>query len=94
MEQVNQQNNAASQKEGGQPEVQVLPRKKALNPTVQERKKRKKKKASTPRRNYEVEVIPARKNVLDKTPDAPKKRVAAYCRVSTDEEEQGSSFEL
>ena len=94
MEQVNQQDNAASQKEGGQPEVQVLPRKKALNPTVQERKKRKKKKASTPRRNYEVEVIPARKNVPDKTPDAPKKRVAAYCRVSTDEEEQESSFEL
>lgn len=27
-------------------------------------------------------------------PDAPKKRVAAYCRVSTDEEEQKSSFEL
>ena len=94
MEQVNQTGNTIGQKEGDAPEVQVLPRKKARNPTVQERKKRKKKKSNLQRRSFEVEVIPARKAMPDGTPEAPKKRVAAYCRVSTEEEAQASSFEL
>ena len=94
MEQVNQTGNTIDQKEGDAPEVQVLPRKKARNPTVQERKKRKKKKSNLQRRNFEVEVIPARKAMPDGAPEAPKKRVAAYCRVSTEEEAQASSFEL
>ena len=41
----------------------------------------------------EVQVIPAKRDVDGD--DAPKRtRVCAYCRVSTDEDSQGSSYEL
>lgn len=62
--------------------------------TVKERKPRKKKKSITPTRTFQVEVIPAKKLSPKETDETPKLRVAAYCRVSTDEEEQESSFEL
>ena len=40
----------------------------------------------------EVEIIPA---IYDTEPDTPKiLRVAAYCRVSTDQESQTESYEL
>ena len=44
-----------------------------------------------------ITMIPARKRVgsQDKTQEEkPKLRVAAYCRVSTDSEEQESSYEM
>ena len=43
-----------------------------------------------------VMVIPARRQVGNnvKKADQPKLRVAAYCRVSTDEDTQASSYEL
>ena len=42
-----------------------------------------------------VTMIPARKTVgaRKKTEDAPKLRVAAYCRVSTETDEQATSYE-
>lgn len=41
-----------------------------------------------------VTVIPARKHALkSKDEEKPKLRVAAYCRVSTDSEEQATSYE-
>ena len=42
-----------------------------------------------------VTMIPAkaRAGARDKTKESPKLRVAAYCRVSTDSEEQESSYE-
>ena len=41
-----------------------------------------------------VTVIPARKHVIEnKDEEKPKLRVAAYCRVSTDSEEQATSYE-
>lgn len=47
------------------------------------------------KKDFDVQVIPAREPVFVDTVDAiPKKRVAAYCRVSTDEEQQQTSFEL
>lgn len=70
-------------------EVHTLPKK-----TVKERKPRKKKKNTTPAKTFQVEVIPAKKLSLKESDERPKIRVAAYCRVSTDEEEQESSFEL
>lgn len=87
-------NGQGSGQTGGDVSVQVLPANKAQNRTIQERKKRKKKKAGAPRRNYEVEVIPAKKAIPNNAAEAPKRRIAAYCRVSTEEEEQESSFEL
>ena len=87
-------NGQGSGQTGGDVSVQVLPANKAQNRTIQERKKRKKKKAGAPRRNYEVEVIPAKKAIPNNASEAPKRRIAAYCRVSTEEEEQESSFEL
>lgn len=42
-----------------------------------------------------VMIIPAKKqigNTVDKT-EKPKLRVAAYCRVSTDSDEQATSYE-
>lgn len=62
--------------------------------TVKERKPRKKKKNPTSTRTFDVEVIPAKKLFPKETKEKTKCRVAAYCRVSTDEEEQESSFEL
>ena len=43
-----------------------------------------------------ITVIPARKRVGSRkqvTEEKPKLRVAAYCRVSTDRDEQESSYE-
>lgn len=62
--------------------------------TVKERKPRKKKKTPVSTRTFDVEVIPAKKLSPKESVEKPKFRVAAYCRVSTDEEEQESSFEL
>ena len=62
--------------------------------TVKERKPRKKKKSPVSTRTFDVEVIPAKKLFPKETKEKTKCRVAAYCRVSTDEEEQESSFEL
>lgn len=46
-------------------------------------------------KNANVTVIPARYHVArqEKDEDKPKLRVAAYCRVSTDSEEQATSYE-
>jgi site-specific DNA recombinase len=66
----------------------------SLAPVVQVRKAKKKKKGGTVRREYEVQVIPATKGVTPVGEEAPAKRVAAYCRVSTDQEAQSSSYEL
>lgn len=62
-------------------------------PVVVVRKPKKKKKTSV-RKEYEVQVIPATKGVISHGETAPLKRVAAYCRVSTDEDAQATSFEL
>ena len=45
--------------------------------------------------NKSITVIPARKRVGNtvKMEDKPKLRVAAYCRVSTDSDEQATSYE-
>ena len=73
-------------------DVQILSKK--IVKTVKERKQRKKKKSVIATRTFEVEVIPAKKLLPKIIDQQPKIRVAAYCRVSTDEEEQESSFEL
>ena len=70
-------------------EIQPEPQK----PTVQVRKARKKK-SSNARKEYTVQVIPATKGVTPAGEPDPIKRVAAYCRVSTDQEAQSSSYEL
>lgn len=46
-------------------------------------------------KNANVTVIPARYHAArqEKDEDKPKLRVAAYCRVSTDSEEQATSYE-
>lgn len=41
-----------------------------------------------------MQVIPATKGVISPGETAPLKRVAAYCRVSTDEDAQATSFDL
>ena len=64
------------------------------NPVVVVRKPKKKKKSLSTRKEFEVQVIPATKGVTPPGEDAPVKRVAAYCRVSTDEEAQSTSFDL
>lgn len=64
------------------------------NPVVVVRKPKKKKRGKGKRKEYEVQVIPATKGVVPPGETAPVKRVAAYCRVSTDEEAQATSFEL
>lgn len=46
--------------------------------------------------NANVTIIPPRKiagNTVDKHKDKPKLRVVAYCRVSTDSEEQATSYD-
>lgn len=63
-------------------------------PAVVERRAKKKKRSHFPRKQYEVEVIPKTVGVVQPGTEVPLKRVAAYCRVSTDEEAQASSFEL
>ncbi len=62
--------------------------------TVYERKRKKRKKSLASRQQFEVEVIPATKGVVLPGEAIPIKKVAAYCRVSTDEEAQASSFAL
>ena len=49
----------------------------------------------TPRltKTYDVKIIPATVGVVAETEEPPKKRVAAYCRVSTDQEAQETSLE-
>ena len=64
------------------------------NPVVVVRKPKKKKKSLATRKEFEVQIIPATKGVTPPGEDAPVKRVAAYCRVSTDEEAQSTSFDL
>lgn len=67
---------------------------KPQNPVVTVRKSKKKKKGSGKRKEFEVQVIPATKGVTPPGEDPPVKRVAAYCRVSTDEDAQATSFDL
>ena len=63
-------------------------------PTVQVRKAKKKKRSLASRQEFEVQVIPATKGVTPPGEIPKAKRVAAYCRVSTDEEAQATSFDL
>lgn len=92
MKQIAPPNEGNGASDGKEKNVQVLPRESIK--TVKERKQRKKKKSVVSTRTFEVEVIPAKKLLPDKIDQKPRIRVAAYCRVSTDEEEQESSFEL
>ena len=66
----------------------------AKRPIVVERRKEKGRK-KTPRltKTYDVKIIPATVGVVAETEETPKKRVAAYCRVSTDQEAQETSLE-
>lgn len=66
----------------------------AKKPIVIERRKEKGRK-KTPRltKTYDVKIIPATVGVVTETEEPPKKRVAAYCRVSTDQEAQETSLE-
>lgn len=63
----------------------------AKRPIVVERRKEKGRK-KTPRltKTYDVKIIPATVGVVAETEEPPKKRVAAYCRVSTDQEGAGN----
>ena len=63
-------------------------------PLVIERRRGKERK-KTPRltKTYEVKIIPATIGVVMETEEPPEKRVAAYCRVSTDQEAQETSLE-
>lgn len=63
-------------------------------PIVIERRRGKDRK-KTPRltKTYDVTVIPATVGIAAETEEPPKKRVAAYCRVSTDQEAQETSLE-
>lgn len=63
-------------------------------PVVAVRKPKKKKKGSGTRKSFEIQVIPATKGVTPPGEEPPAKRVAAYCRVSTDEDAQATSFDL
>ena len=57
-------------------------------------RKAKKKKRPISRKEFDVQVIPATKGVVGPGEPPPTKRVAAYCRVSTDEDAQATSYEL
>ena len=59
---------------------------------VRRAKKKSRKKAEN--RTFDVEVIKASVGVTPEGIDPPIRRVAAYCRVSTDQEAQSSSYEL
>ncbi len=63
-------------------------------PVLQVRKTKKKKKIMISNKSFEVQVIPATKGVVAPGEIAQLKQVAAYCRVSTDEEAQATSYEL
>ncbi len=67
---------------------------KPANPVVAVRKAKKKKKSNINRLGYDVQVIPATKGAVVPGEKPALKRVAAYCRVSTDEDAQATSFEL
>lgn len=82
------------EKESDNDESQLKNEPTPQNPVVVVRKPKKKKKSLTSRKEFEVQVIPATKGVTPPGEDAPVKRVAAYCRVSTDEEAQSTSFDL
>ena len=62
-------------------------------PVVVRRAKKKSRKKQE-NKSFEVEVIKATIGVTPEGVDAPLKRVAAYCRVSTDQEAQSTSYEL
>ena len=64
------------------------------NPVVVVRKPKKKKKGNAKKRDFEVQIIPATKHTTPLGESDPVKRVAAYCRVSTDEDAQATSFDL
>ena len=74
------------EKESDNDESQLKNEPTPQNPVVVVRKPKKKKKSLASRKEFEVQVIPATKGVTPPGEDAPVKRVAAYCRVSTDEE--------
>ena len=57
-------------------------------------RKAKKKKKTASRKEFDVTIIPATKGVTGPGEEPPVKRVAAYCRVSTDEDAQATSYEL
>ena len=57
-------------------------------------RKAKKKKKPVSRKEFDVQVIPATKGVVEPGAPPPIKKVAAYCRVSTDEDAQATSYEL
>ena len=64
------------------------------NPVVIVRKPKKKKRGNAKKRDFEVQVIPATKQMTPTGDTDPVRRVAAYCRVSTDEDAQATSFDL
>ena len=64
------------------------------NPVVIVRKPKKKKRGNAKKRDFEVQVIPATKQMTPAGDTDPVRRVAAYCRVSTDEDAQATSFDL
>lgn len=66
----------------------------AQKPVIVERRAKKKKGKKSLPKQYDVEVIPATVGTVQEGEPIPLKRVAAYCRVSTAEEAQASSFEL
>lgn len=77
-------------REGGEIELE-----KQEKPKVIPKRARKKGKKASIKKNYDVQIIPAKApSCPDTENELPKIRVGAYCRVSTDEEAQASSFEL
>lgn len=71
----------------------VLPEESDI-PVVLQSSRKKKSRSRSIVREFDVEVIPATVGTVPKGVDPPLKRVAAYCRVSTDQEAQSSSYEL
>lgn len=66
-----------------------------MKPNVIPKRAKKQKKRTAQKKAFDVKVIPAKNPVMEDEVDLlPKKRVAAYCRVSTDEEAQATSYDL